>query len=76
MTTTDKAKKKRQRSVSLSPLSVCSYCEKKSDQVFLLIQRQADSKTCICNECVAICTEIIFERIECMRLRITNDHDG
>ncbi len=39
----------------------CSFCHKGDDQVQRLIE--GPDKTCICDECVALCTEIMTEQV-------------
>jgi ATP-dependent Clp protease ATP-binding subunit ClpX len=39
----------------------CSFCGKRQDQVRKLIAGGAKPGTCICDECVALCQEIVDE---------------
>ncbi len=42
----------------MTPTLYCSFCNKSQYDVRKLI---ANSRTCICDECVLLCVEIIFE---------------
>jgi ATP-dependent protease Clp ATPase subunit len=48
-----------QASAEPSPDITCSFCDKRADEVKMLISRTASTGPRICNECVALCCEII-----------------
>ncbi len=45
--------------VNTHPTHKCSFCDKTNDELRLII---AGTGVCICNECVLICVEIVFDR--------------